>query len=41
MGKKLANALRQIKLEMIRQTDNVLYHHPYFWSPTVIFGDGN
>ncbi len=37
-----AQALRQVKLRLIENEDpsQSLYHHPYFWAPLVLFGDG-
>jgi CHAT domain-containing protein/tetratricopeptide (TPR) repeat protein len=34
-----AQALRETKLAMIRGSDHML-RHPFFWAPTVLFGDG-
>jgi CHAT domain-containing protein len=34
-----AQALRETKLAMIRGSDPML-RHPFFWAPTVLFGDG-
>lgn len=39
-GDGAAQALRTTKLDFIHGT-NVLYQHPFFWAPTVIFGDGS
>ena len=36
-----AEALRKIKLDMIRGKHDELYQHPFFWAPVVIFGDAN
>ncbi len=40
-GKTRAEALREIKLRMIRGEEGKLFQHPFFWAPVVIFGDGN
>jgi len=40
-GKPRAEALRQIKLDMIRDKEDELFRHPFFWAPVVIFGDAN
>jgi CHAT domain-containing protein len=39
-GLRKAEALRKIKLRMIRGEESRLYRHPFFWAPMVIFGDG-
>jgi CHAT domain-containing protein len=39
-GKPRAEALREIKLRLIRGDEGSLYQHPFFCSPVVIFGDG-
>jgi len=36
-GKSLAEALREIKIKLIRSKN---YKHPFYWAPVVIFGDG-
>jgi len=33
---QVAEALRQIKLQMLSQTD---YRHPFYWAPFVVYGD--
>jgi CHAT domain-containing protein len=38
-GQPPAQALRSIKLRMLRGKDDT-YRHPYYWAPFVIFGDG-
>ena len=38
--KNRAEALRQIKLQMIKGEEGSLFQHPFFWAPVVIFGDG-
>ena len=40
-GKGRAEALRSIKLSMLRGGKGHLYRHPFFWAPLVLFGDGN
>ena len=42
-GKSAAGALRQAKLAMLNtdDQDDVSRTQPYFWAPTVIFGDGD
>lgn len=40
LGKNRSEALRQIKLRMIRGETGTLFQHPFFWAPVVIFGDG-
>lgn len=39
-GESPAQALRTIKLRMLRGEKGELYRHPYFWAPFVLFGDG-
>ena len=39
-GSSKAEALRNIKLSMIKGEQGALFRHPFFWSPFVIFGDG-
>jgi tetratricopeptide (TPR) repeat protein len=39
-GKGRAEALRDIKLSMLRGEKGDLYRHPFFWAPVVLFGDG-
>ena len=39
-GKGRAQALRDIKLSMLRGEKGDLYRHPFFWAPVVLFGDG-
>ena len=39
-GQPPAQALRSIKLRMLRGEDDDTYRHPYYWAPFVIFGDG-
>jgi CHAT domain-containing protein len=34
-----AEALRQIKLDMLRGEKGEQYRHPFFWAPLVVFGD--
>jgi len=41
VGKPLAQALRQSKLDLMADEDFEMYQHPYFWAPFVVFGDGN
>jgi CHAT domain-containing protein len=38
-GESPAEALRSAKLQMLHG-DNPLFQDPYFWAPTVLFGDG-
>jgi CHAT domain-containing protein len=39
--KKMAHALREIKLKMIRgEASNPLYANPYHWAAFVVYGDG-
>lgn len=39
--KKMAYALREIKLKMIRgEASNIKYMNPYHWAPFVVYGDG-
>ena len=35
-----AEALRQIKLTLLRGDKGDKYRDPFFWAPLVIFGDG-
>ncbi len=39
-GRGRAEALRDIKLHMIRGEEDENYRYPYFWAPLVLFGDG-
>jgi CHAT domain-containing protein len=39
-GKGRAEALRDIKLDMIRGEYGEQWRKPFYWGPTVIFGDG-
>jgi len=39
-GKDKAQALREVKLQMMQGEHGELYRHPFFWAPVVIFGDG-
>jgi CHAT domain-containing protein/uncharacterized protein HemY len=39
-GKSRAESLRTSKLRMIRSEAGEYYHHPFFWAPVVVFGDG-
>jgi len=39
-GKGRAEALREIKLRMIRGEEEKMYRYPFFWAPVVLFGDG-
>jgi len=39
-GKGRAEALRDIKLRMIRGEEDETYRYPFFWAPVVLFGDG-
>lgn len=39
-GMSRAEALREIKLKMLRGEEGSLYQHPFFWAPVVLFGDG-
>jgi CHAT domain-containing protein/tetratricopeptide (TPR) repeat protein len=39
-GKGRAEALRTIKLSMLKGEKGDLYSHPFFWAPMVLFGDG-
>jgi CHAT domain-containing protein/Tfp pilus assembly protein PilF len=39
-GKGRAEALRAIKLRMIRGEHGDQWRHPFFWAPVVVFGDG-
>lgn len=38
-SKNRAEALRQIKLRLIKGEEGELFRHPFFWAPMVIFGD--
>ncbi|MGE0083099.1 MAG: CHAT domain-containing protein [Desulfococcaceae bacterium] len=40
-GKNRAQALREIKLDMINGSFGEEWQHPYYWAPLVMFGDGN
>ena len=44
VGKNLANALRQVKLDLLveaeKDSDLEHFRHPFFWAPFVVFGDG-
>jgi CHAT domain-containing protein len=35
-----AQALRAIKVRMLRGEEGQDYNHPYYWAPYVVFGDG-
>jgi CHAT domain-containing protein len=35
-----AEALREIKLALLRGDKGEQYRHPFFWAPLVMFGDG-
>ena len=39
-GQTPVQALRSIKLRMIRGEKGEAYRHPYYWAPFVLFGDG-
>jgi len=39
-GKSRAEALRDIKLSMLRGEHGEQWKQPYFWAPVVVFGDG-
>lgn len=39
-GNSRAESLRTSKLRMIRSEAGEYYHHPFFWAPVVVFGDG-
>jgi CHAT domain-containing protein len=39
-GQPPVQALRAIKLRMLRGEKNEEYTHPYYWAPFVLFGDG-
>lgn len=38
-GKSRAEALQNIKLELIKGKKGNVYQHPFFWAPMIIFGD--
>ncbi len=39
--KKMAHALREIKLKMIRgEASDLKYTIPYYWAAFVVYGDG-
>ncbi|MBF0204754.1 MAG: hypothetical protein HQK67_10685 [Desulfamplus sp.] len=38
MGK--AEALREIKIQMLKNTAQNNWSNPFYWSPLVVFGDG-
>ncbi len=38
-GKTKDEALRQAQLRFLNNTDDPLYHHPYFWAGFVVMGD--
>jgi tetratricopeptide (TPR) repeat protein len=40
-GKGRAQALREIKLDMLRGKHGEEWKKPYYWAPLVLFGDGN
>jgi CHAT domain-containing protein len=40
-GKGPAQALREIKLDMLRGKHGEEWKKPYYWAPLVLFGDGN
>jgi CHAT domain-containing protein/uncharacterized protein HemY/uncharacterized glyoxalase superfamily protein PhnB len=40
-GQSRAESLRASKLRMIRSEAGEYNHHPFFWAPVVIFGDGS
>jgi CHAT domain-containing protein/Tfp pilus assembly protein PilF len=37
-GKPCGDALREMKLRMIRGEEGEIYRHPFYWAPLVIFG---
>jgi len=39
-GKGRAEALREIKLALLRGEKGEKYRHPFYWAPFVVFGDG-
>ncbi len=39
-GRGRAEALREIKLRMIKGEEGKTYRYPFFWAPLVLFGDG-
>jgi CHAT domain-containing protein len=39
-GRGRADALREIKLRMIRGEEDENYRYPFFWAPLILFGDG-
>lgn len=40
-GQSPVQALRSIKLQMLRGEKGEAFTHPYYWAPFVLFGDGN
>jgi CHAT domain-containing protein len=40
-GQPPVQALRAIKLRMLRGDKGATYQHPYYWAPFVLFGDGS
>ena len=39
-GKKRAEALREAKLRLLRGESGETFKSPFFWAPTILFGDG-
>lgn len=39
-GKNLSDALRDIKLRMLKGDFGQRWKHPFYWAPMIIFGDG-
>jgi CHAT domain-containing protein/Tfp pilus assembly protein PilF len=40
-GESRSEALQSAKLRLIRGEEGGLYAHPFFWAPTIIFGEGS
>jgi CHAT domain-containing protein len=40
-GESRSEALQSAKLRLIRGEEGGLYTHPFFWAPTIIFGEGS
>jgi hypothetical protein len=40
-GESRSNALQSAKLRLIRGEEGETYTHPFFWAPTIIFGEGS
>jgi len=39
-GRSRAAALQAAKLQLLRNPEDPLYQHPFFWAPLVVFGEG-